>query len=398
MNMPDYYAVLGLRQDASPEEIKKRFRELARRYHPDVAKTPDATNRFKEINEAHRVLSDPEKRARYDAELKLARLQAEGMRGSREAGGKEKPPPASQTPNGQRSSSSARTPNTEHRTPSPAERLVAEAAAAFRRMKFREAEAFCRQALRYDRRHAAAYEMMGDIHRMRGRIDEAIAMYSFALQLDRRNRSAQAKFDRLVGQSSGPTMAGHAARTSRQSGRRASTGMPIGSPTTPTYALIHGLGIGLFAFLLIVVGAFSEPPATSALFLGWDPLAIFALLTSGALGGLILSLNSLLHPAREELAQQKVWRYRRLSVPLGTLLLGTALVFFYAAFLLYVLIGFARGTVSTSVLRAFYISFGIAALFALVSRASALFLFLFGGNVVFIAFVAGWAAGDLFRR
>lgn len=64
----DYYAILGVPRDASEEEIKKAFRKLARQYHPDVAKDKKAAEeKFKEINEAYEVLSDPEKRRRYDA-------------------------------------------------------------------------------------------------------------------------------------------------------------------------------------------------------------------------------------------------------------------------------------------------------------------------------------------
>lgn len=62
----DYYEILGVKRDASEEEIKKAYRKLARKYHPDINKDPEAENRFKEINEAHEVLSDPEKRKRYD--------------------------------------------------------------------------------------------------------------------------------------------------------------------------------------------------------------------------------------------------------------------------------------------------------------------------------------------
>lgn len=62
----DYYEVLGVSRDASQEEIKRAFRRLARQYHPDVNQTKDAEEKFKEINEAYEVLSDPEKRAAYD--------------------------------------------------------------------------------------------------------------------------------------------------------------------------------------------------------------------------------------------------------------------------------------------------------------------------------------------
>ena len=62
----DYYEVLGVSRSATAEDVKNAFRSLARKYHPDVNKEPDAEEKFKEINEAYGVLSDPEKRAAYD--------------------------------------------------------------------------------------------------------------------------------------------------------------------------------------------------------------------------------------------------------------------------------------------------------------------------------------------
>ena len=62
----DYYETLGLPRTATQDEIKKAFRKLAMKWHPDVNKASDAEEKFKEINEAHQVLSDPEKRQKYD--------------------------------------------------------------------------------------------------------------------------------------------------------------------------------------------------------------------------------------------------------------------------------------------------------------------------------------------
>ena len=74
----DYYQVLGLPRNAGDEEIKRAFRRLAFQYHPDHNRQPGAEDKFKEINEAYQVLSDPEKRSSYD---RYGRVATEGLEG-----------------------------------------------------------------------------------------------------------------------------------------------------------------------------------------------------------------------------------------------------------------------------------------------------------------------------
>jgi len=73
MKYKDYYATLGVERGASQEDVKKAYRRLARKYHPDVSKEANAEERFKEIGEAYETLKDPEKRAAYD---QLGRYQS----------------------------------------------------------------------------------------------------------------------------------------------------------------------------------------------------------------------------------------------------------------------------------------------------------------------------------
>ena len=91
MSKRDYYEVLGLQKGASDDEIKKAYRKMAKKYHPDVNKEPGAEEKFKEINEAYEVLGDPQKKATYDqfghAGMDGANFSGGGFGGGSRGGG-----------------------------------------------------------------------------------------------------------------------------------------------------------------------------------------------------------------------------------------------------------------------------------------------------------------------
>ena len=85
--MKDYYAILGVAATASAAEIKSAYRRLAMKYHPDRNSSPEAEAEFKKINQANEVLSDPEKRQRYDVERKFGSFNANFQSNSQGTGG-----------------------------------------------------------------------------------------------------------------------------------------------------------------------------------------------------------------------------------------------------------------------------------------------------------------------
>ena len=84
MEFKDYYKILGLPRGSSEDEIKKAYRRLAKQYHPDINKSAEAENKFKDISEAYNVLSDSKKRQQYDT---LGNAYDQGFRGFRWEGG-----------------------------------------------------------------------------------------------------------------------------------------------------------------------------------------------------------------------------------------------------------------------------------------------------------------------
>lgn len=86
MEYKDYYKIMGLERTADQDEIKRTYRKLARKYHPDVSKEANAEHKFKELGEAYEVLKDPEKRAKYDQYGQYWKQQEQAQQAGRSAG------------------------------------------------------------------------------------------------------------------------------------------------------------------------------------------------------------------------------------------------------------------------------------------------------------------------
>lgn len=389
--VPTHYETLGVSPAASLDEIKKRFRELARVHHPDVAPGKENADRFRKINEAYQVLGDSSKRLNYDSELKLAALK--------------QPRPSSSSPPPRTSSAPPSTPNqTSQRSGSrtaadsrrrKVEAILEEAHKAMRRMRYRDAESLCREALRLDRRCVDAYEILGDIQKVRGNTDEAVAMYSFAMQLDRTNASVRSKFDRLVGQQSGPTMAGHAARSSRPTFRSAP------SSETPflrgnNRLILTGILFGIASFLLLAV---AEQSAAAPGFnpFDWHPVLLIGLAVTGMIGGFLLTVNRAIPRCRKELGAAPRQDGKGLAVPVAAIVVALGVAWFWAGLVGYAALCMARRMISPGLVGAFAWCLGACALFAFAAKGGAEHVAMMGGNVAFLFFIAGWLVGDMFR-
>ncbi|MCX6361822.1 MAG: J domain-containing protein [Armatimonadetes bacterium] len=367
-----HYETLGLPETATPEEVRRRFRELARRHHPDIDKSPGASSRFKDINEAHRVLSDAGRRTAYDYELR-----------SRRAARRPEPKPAAAPPS-QGYSSAAKQTTSSSRSGAPssgpgfaAQALLDRARTHFGKMQFREAEYECRKAIGLAVGYAPAYELMGDIHRACGRRNEALGMYTYGIQMDPRSATLRAKFDSL--------MSVDASTTSRTFRRRRSR------PVAVLVSLPFLLG------LIYALVAAAEPVAQELFFIEWPSMTGVVLVAAGLVLGAALALSGYLSSAREELLFTASGRSGTSTVPLGIILVGFAMMWFYASFILYLVIAARQDRVSLSVVVAFGASFALTAIVALACSGSLTPLLTFGGNFVFLGFVLGWSAATAVR-
>jgi len=195
----NYYEILGVPQAASTDEIKKTYRQLARKFHPDVVQDKALGQRvFSQINQAYRVLGDAERRAQYNSTLaQAARPSANGAA------------PGGVAPNGNGTAAytngNGAAPASQAAAPSqpPSAQkmeaivgLLSHADNAIMAGKPVEAGAFCMKVLEIDPRNARALDIFGDALVQQGKREDAAVQYRKALQIAP-SHSIQAKLNRL---------------------------------------------------------------------------------------------------------------------------------------------------------------------------------------------------------
>jgi molecular chaperone DnaJ len=371
----NHYEVLGLPMSATPEQIRKRYRELVRRYHPDVNPSPDAKEQFLRIQEAYQVLSDPERRRHYDALLRLqARAPSSGAsRPSTAPSGQPRPPSA---PRAADLSTEAR-------------RAIYEAERAFLQGRLRDALHWARQATRLQPRHPQGYIIMGDVYRMQGHFDAALNAYTYALQLDPNNADLQRKFERLANMTRGG--APPAAPLRR-------VNLPVlHLPAEWKLYAAQSLGWGTVLFLIALSGTVPGEPTSLLRAIpfvsswSWNLLLYMGL--AGFLTGFLLSVSRWVAPLEDALP----WRRYGARLSLGGLMVLMASLCFPLTALLYTLYGLLQGGLNASISRTFIATGVLTLLFGLVYPHGTLPTLLLGGNLLFLPQLLGWHLGDSFQ-
>ncbi len=360
-----YYEILGLPRDATLLQIKRRYKQLVRKYHPDVAEDKMMAHRlFIQIQEAYDTLTDPVTRRDYDNRLNSQIPKtAAGVSTKNEAG-------ASQ--------------HSQSWQVGDIPGCIRDAQFAFVQRKFDEAITHCKHALKLDPRNARAHAIMGDAYRALGKTGNAIRSYSYALQYNPKDQEIEKKLMNLV--------TGQVNKTARAA-----------HPQTPQtrLAALTMIWWAVAVFLIIMIGVWPGQPISwlkeNVPQVGlWSWNFIIFVATSSVVIGILISINGLVRHPDQELVfdTSSGW----LAIPTGLFLLLGSGFFFWGAAVFYLVASLIQWNISKSVLITFVCVLGVVLLSSLTYREDAMRqVLLFGGNISFLSMLIGWYIGSSFR-
>lgn len=396
-----HYQVMGLAPEATPEQVKKRFRELARKYHPDLHPDhPEYHEIFLRINQAYEVLNDAGRRASYDLTLRdQARREAErggnaygsapaGSAGPRSGPASPGPRPGGGMPQQRAAGSPTRQQMEAERRRQHIMRTMEDARHAYSRGHLKDAQKLLEDLLQ-SYHIGAAHELLGDIYARQNRLEQAAHQYTLAAQLVANNGLIMAKLNQVMTRQGAGSLYSMPQR-----------GMVSMGPS-PATRLAHRAGVTLFGMALMLFLLLWWPRLEGGK-LGWLLLAnwtmpqlVFTSL-NGLVCGMILSIAGWIRPFDVEMVYQAAGVQRR-PVPMGLMLALFGSVFFPLAVVVYGVIAYVQDHASPSVLGVFGATLIMSAAFWTVVPSAQWDTICFTWNIVFIAMLGGWALGDLFR-
>lgn len=373
--MTDHYQVLGVRRRATEAEIKAAFRALAREHHPDVA-GPGSAARFVEIKEAYEVLSDPGRRNTYDAALtyteNILRQQQEAA--ARAASQSQRREYFQEAPREE--------PKTEKPKPASGGADILRLTTLFRSGRLKEAEEKAMDILAANPQQPVALAVVADIARMRGNLAVAQKYYALAAQYDPSSAiyvRRQQEMVEAMGQMAPPEKESTAVRTKPAEG---------GRPGALGFAAVIIFGAMVFA------AAFRDQALRLPLVPAWGPSMLFSLAFSGLILGAMLS-------ASNAVGRFRVTQGGTSTVAPGAVLALLAVLNFWLAALFYLVVGSIQRAMNESLLRLLGSVSVIVVLFGLAAFSRSLDMLwqtlLWGGNIVYLAAVAGWFVADALR-
>lgn len=383
-----HYDVLGLSRDASPEAIRRRFRELARREHPDSNPDPAAHERFLRINEAYLVLGDQARRASYDLLLRDRERRRAEQRRTAGPGGRQQYAAPPRGAGAAAAAAQAREKREREERRQRAFAMLRRAEDCMRRGNLREAAQLCESVLKLVR-SGTAHEILGDIAMRQNRRSAALNHYTQAAQLLPGHGLIMAKLNRLV-------------ESERGGYRSQRTALGGAGSLSPLRTLARQMSISCIGAAAIVTLAILwrqiESAALGWIFApNWTLAQLICMLLAGFTAGVVLSTAGWVHRFSDVMAHAAPAGRLR-TIPLWSMLSVFSLLLFYLSFVAYLAVALFQEAISGSVLLAFAAAFVVVSFFALAAPpAGQSETLTWGGNLIFPLLLAGWWLGDLLR-